>query len=428
MLKLKRRALLLATGSGVTSATLGCGSKTGEPAREGVDVSVMLPTATAIESARAAASAGSSQAEAAGREWVVGAYLPLTGSDSQFGAETRQGIELALDAINSAGGVRERKLRVVFADDKSAPTEVSKVVRDLIERDHVLALIGEVASARSIAGALIASQKRVPMITPSSTNATVTAAGDYAFRTCFIDEAQGAAAAEFAVRVRKLRKLAMVFAENDVYSTLLAESFRTSVKSFGAKIVVEKKVDDSSLDFAAVVKDLKAAAPYMIYAPLYYRQMLALGREAKRAGIDGSMFLGGDGWSGDQRLLDELEGGYFTDHWAEGFPTAVSKRFVTAYRDRYAAAPTSLAAAGYDATRVLVDAMTRARTLGGEQLREALAATRAFPGVTGPITINDARDSDKPLSVVQIVNKTARYVDVVGPGADVVRAEAKSAP
>lgn len=422
---MKRRSLLLAAGSSVTGAAVGCAGER-PPAEDAVTLTPPVPPSQTAVGVVASASA-SSESELPGKDWVVGAYLPLTGPDGQFGIETRQGIDLAVERLNAAGGVRGRPLRIALGDDKSSHAEVPKVVRELIERDRAVALLGEIASARSVPGALMSKQKRVPMITPSSTNASVTQVSEYAFRSCFIDEVQGTAAAEFAVSLRKKRKLAIVFGGNDLYSTLLAETFRNAAKAFGATVVVEEKVQDTTIDFTSVVKALKAARPDMIYAPLYYSQMIGLGHAAKQSGIKGEMFLGGDGWTGEQMLLDQLEGAYFTDHWAAGFPTATSKRFVEAHREKYQTAPTSLAAAAYDAVLLLADAMKRARSLRGDELREAIATTRAFPGVTGPITINDARNSDKPITIVQIANKTTRYVDVVGPGADTVRAEAKSA-
>lgn len=351
-------------------------------------------------------------------EWVVGAYLSLTGQDAKFGIDTRHGIEIAVEEINAAGGIRGKKMKVLFEDDKGQAQEVTNKVQQLIDRDKVVALLGEVASALSEAAAVIASKKGVPMISPSSTNASVTEGKDFAFRVCFLDQFQGKIGAEFAVKTLGKKKVGIAFAEDDLYSNGLAKEFRDNVKAFGGEVVIEKKFSKKEMNFTTYAKELKDAGVELIYAPIYYSQMVQLGRHAKEEGITGEMWLGGDGWSGDQTLLDELEGAYFTDHHAPDLPWDPSKKFVAAYEAKHGKKPSSLAAMGYDAAAVLGDSIKRAKEDTPKAIRDAIAETKDFPGASGVITIGPDRNAQKPIVVSQIRKGSAHYAAVLGPGAE----------
>ncbi|NUP07835.1 MAG: ABC transporter substrate-binding protein, partial [Polyangiaceae bacterium] len=351
-------------------------------------------------------------------EWVVGSYLSLTGGEAKFGADTKDGIELAVEEINAAGGVKGKKIKVLFEDNKGQVSEVTNKVQQLIDRDKVVALLGEVASSRSEPAAVIASKKGIPMISPSSTNKVVTEGKDFAFRVCFVDEFQGKMGAEFCVKTLGKKKIGIAFAEDDLYSNGLAGEFRKAVKELGGEIVGEAKFTQNEMNFTTFAKELKASGAEMIYAPIYYKQMVQLGRHAKEEGITGNMWLGSDGWSGEQALLDELEGAYFTDHHAPDLPWEPSKKFVAAYEAKFKRKPSSLAAMGYDAAGVLADAIKRAKEDTPKGIRDAIAETKDFPGASGVITIGPDRNAQKPIVVSQIRGKEAHYADVRGPGAE----------
>jgi branched-chain amino acid transport system substrate-binding protein len=364
-------------------------------------------------------SGGSAGGGAAATEWVIGSYLSLTGGESKFGEDTKRGIELAVDELNKAGGVKNKKLKVLFEDDKSNATEASNKVQQLIDRDKVVALLGEVASAISRAGGIIANKKGIPMITPSSTHPDVTKVGEYVFRVCFVDDFQGQAGAEFCVKTLGKKKIGILYAENNLYSQGLANEFKKAAQSLGGEIVLEKKFTNEETNFTTYITEMKAASPEIIYAPVYYKQMTQIGRQAKAEGIGAEMFVGGDGWSGDDTLLKELEGAHFTDHYAPDVPWEKSKKFVDAYKAKHGGeAPSSLAAMGYDATLVLADAIKRAKEDTPKGIRDAIAETKDFPGATGAITIDKDRNAQKPAVIVQIKGGTTSYKAVVGPGAD----------
>ncbi len=335
----------------------------------------------------------------------VGAFLSLSGSDATFGTDTRDGIELAVEKVNAEGGIKSRKVKVLYEDNKSTTQEASQKVRQLIDRDKVVAVLGEVASSRTIAGGLIANTSKVPLVTPSSTAVEVTQGREYVFRVCFTDEQQGKVAARFVKNELKKNKAGVFFAAQDTYSSGLAKSFREEFKKLGGEIVVDKGYQKGESNFRTYLSELKAASPDVIFVPNYYNEMVLIARQAKEAGLPGSMFVGGDGWDSSNLLEGagkELEGAYFTNHYAPDVPWPNSKAFLEAYRTKFKHEPTSLAAQGYDAAAVLFDAMKRAPEVTPEAIKKELAVTKDFPGATGTLSMDANRNANKPIVVVQI--------------------------
>jgi len=365
-----------------------------------------------------------STAPPASPEWRIGAYLSLSGADAQFGIDTKEGIELAVDEYNRAGGVKGRLLKVFYEDDKSSPQDATNKVLQLIDRDKVIALLGEVTSPLSKAGGIIANKKKIPMIT-TSTSAEVTRVGPFIFRNCFTDEVQGKWGAEFVVNKLGKKKLAVLFASDNLYSSGLAQEFRTQAKVLGAEIVIEKSFLHTETNFTTYINEIKDRHPDIIYAPIYYGQMVSIARQGKAVGIKGSMFVGGDGWDAEELLKDageEMDGAFFTNHYAPDVPWENAKAFLASYKARFKRAPSGPAAQGYDAARILADAMGRARGDTADELREAIQNTRNFPGATGTISIDAERNADKSVVIVQIKNKNFTFYTSVndkqpqGPG------------
>jgi branched-chain amino acid transport system substrate-binding protein len=356
-------------------------------------------------------------AGAAITEWKVGAYLSLSGAETQFGVDTKEGIDLAMDEINQAGGVKGKPIKVLYEDDKSNPQEASNKVLQLITRDKVVALLGEVASARSKAGGIVANKHKIPMITPSSTNAEVTQGRPFVFRVCFIDDFQGQMGAEFAINKLGKKKIAILYASDVLYSSGLTNEFKKEVKKLGGEIVLEKSFLQTETNFTTYLTEIQAAKPDIIYAPVYYNHMVPIARQAKAAGIKGDMFLGGDGWDAESLLTDagdEMEGAYFTNHYAPDMDSPNSKTFVAKYKERFKRDPSSLGAMGYDAAKVLADAIKRAKTDTPEGIRDAIAETKGFQGATGTITINADRNAEKPVVIVQIKGKKYTFHSIIG--------------
>ena len=345
-------------------------------------------------------------------EIKVGAYLSLSGADSTFGTDTREGIALAVEETNAAGGVDGKRIRVIYEDDKSTTYEAVQKVRQLIDRNKVVALLGEVASSRSLAGGLIANTSHVPMVTPSSTAVEVTKKRQWVFRTCFTDDQQGAVAARFIKEHLKKDRIGIFFAAQDPYSSGLARAFREEMKRLGGQIVVDKGYQKGETNFRTYLSELKAAGPEALFVPNYYNEMVLIARQASEVGIPGSMFVGGDGWD-SSNLVDgagpELEGAHFTNHYAPDVPWENSKKFFTAFTTKYKHEPTSLSAQGYDAAMLLFDAIRRAGDPNPAAIRDALAATKDFKGATGTMTMDEEHNANKPIVVVQVKDKKFKY-------------------
>ncbi|WP_245678238.1 ABC transporter substrate-binding protein [Chondromyces crocatus] len=388
---------MIASGIAISALSLGCSNKGG------------------------ADGAGSGRSAANASEWKVGAYVSLSGEDTAFGTDSKEGIELAVEEINKAGGPKGKPIKILFEDDKSKPEEATNKVLQLIDRDHVIAILGEVASARSRAGGIVANKKKIPMITPSSTHPDVTKDRPFVFRACFTDDVQGRMGARFVVNELKKKKIALLFASDDLYSSGLATEFRDEAKKLGAEIVIEKKFLKKETNFTTYINEIKSANPEIIYAPIYYNAMAPIARQAKAAGVPGSMFMGGDGWDALELVRDageEMEGAYFTSHFAPDVPWPNSKDFVEKYKARYGGrTPSAIAAMAYDATRLLADAIGRAKADTPEAVRDAIAETKGFQGATGTINIDSERNADKPIVVVQIKNKQFTFHSAVGTNA-----------
>lgn len=355
-------------------------------------------------------------ATTASAEWKVGAYFSLSGAQTQFGTDSKEGIDLAIDEINKAGGVKGKPIKILFEDDKSNPQEATNKVLQLIDRDKVVAILGEVASSLSRAGGIVANSKKVPMITPSSTNPDVTKAGPFVFRACFTDDVQGQMGAQFIVEKQGKKKIALLYASDDLYSSGLAKEFRQEAKRLGADIVLEKSFLKTETNFTTYLTEIRDAKPDLIYAPIYYNAMVPIARQAKAANIPGTMFVGGDGWDSEELLKDageEMEGAYFTNHYAPDVPWPNSKIFVEKFKQRYKHDPSSLSAQAYDSAKMLADAIGRAKGDTREAIRDAIQDTKNFQGATGTISIDANRNADKPLVVVQIKGRKFTYFATV---------------
>ncbi|HEX3184310.1 MAG TPA: ABC transporter substrate-binding protein, partial [Pyrinomonadaceae bacterium] len=329
-----------------------------------------------------------------GGEIVVGYYGDLTGRTASFGQSTRNGVEMAVDEINKAGGIMGRKVRVIVEDDQGEPNKAATVVSKLVNQDKVHAVLGEVASSNSLAAAPKAQEAKVPMISPSSTNPNVTQVGDFIFRVCFIDPFQGDVMAKFAAKNLKATKAAILYDFNSDYSRGLREFFTRSFKASGGQIVAEQSYTQGDRDFSGQLTQIRAANPDVIYVPGYYGEVGVIANQTKQLGIKAPL-LGGDGWDSPQLWQlggASLNGDYISNHYSVDDPMPAVQKFVADYKERFKLSPDALAALGYDSMRVLADAITRAGTTDGTKLRDAIAATKNFPGITGTITIDKDRN------------------------------------
>ena len=346
----------------------------------------------------------------------MGQFASLTGAQASFGQSTDKGVQLALAEINATGGVLGQPLRIITKDNQSKPGETSTAVRELITRNKVVALIGEVASGRSLEAAPIAQRSGIPMISPASTNEKVTETGDHIFRVCFIDPFQGTVCAKFS---RKLgfNKAAIITDVSKDYSLGLAKSFKKEFTVNGGVITGEQSYSGGDKDFSAQLTAIKADNPQVIFLPAYYTEAPLIIRQARQLGIT-VPFVGGDGWDSPELVGvggSSVEGCYFSNHFSDQSKDPRVVAFVDAYRKKYNGEPDAMVALGYDSLLLLADAMKRAGTTEPAKVNEAIAATKDFPGVTGKITLDSHRNPTKPAVMLQVKDGKFVYVETIAP-------------
>ena len=349
----------------------------------------------------------------------IGEYASLTGKEASFGQQSHKGLTLAIEELNAAGGVLGKKLELITEDNQTKPGESATAVKKLISRDKVVALIGEVASGRSLEAAPIAQAAKIPMIAPAATNPKVTQTGNYIFRVCFIDPFQGTVMAKFAQTDLKAKKVAVLSSVSNAYSVGLAKFFKETFTANGGIIVSEKNFSEGDKDFRAQLTAVKAAGADAVFVPSYYTEAALIARQARDLGIN-VPFFGGDGWVADQLLEiggEALNGCYYSTHFSPENQDLVVQAFVKKFKARWGANenPDAFAALGYDAAYVLVDAIKRAGSTEGPKLRDALAATKNFAGVTGVTNIDANRDASKPAAIIAIKKGKLEFLKTVAP-------------
>ncbi len=348
---------------------------------------------------------------------IVGYYGDLSGRTSSFGQSTKNGVEMAADEINKAGGINGRTVQIITEDDQGEPNKAATVVTKLINQDKVQALLGEVASSNSLAAAPKAQEAKVPMISPSSTNPAVTQVGDYIFRVCFIDPFQGEVMAKFSANNLKAKRAAILYDFNSDYSRGLYQFFKRSFTSLGGQIVSEQSYTQGDRDFSGQLTAIRAANPDVIYVPGYYGEVGVISNQTKQLGIKAPL-LGGDGWDAPQLWQlggASLNGNYISNHYSVDDPSPAIQKFVADYKARYNVLPDALAALGYDSMKVLADAVKRAGSTENVKLRDAIAQTKDFPGVTGKISIDKDRNAVKPAVVLKLENLKFVYETTIYP-------------
>ena len=341
----------------------------------------------------------------------VGVYGDTTGATSSFGLSTKNGIQLAFDEINAAGGVNGKKLEMVFEDDQGTPEKAKTVISKLINQDKVVAVLGEVASSNSLAAAPVAQEAKIPMITPSSTNPKVTEVGDYISRVCFIDPFQGSVMAKFAANTLKAKTAAILGDNSSDYSKGLTQFFEQEFTKLGGTVITKQTYAQKDQDFKAQLTQMRDQKPDVIYIPGYYGEVGIIAKQARELGMNQPL-LGGDGW--DSPELWKLGGAalkpaYISNHYSADNPAPEIQNFVKAYQAKFSVAPDSLAALAYDSAKVLADAIKRAGGTDSAKLKDAINATKDFPGVTGKITLDSSRNAVKSAVVLELNPAASKF-------------------
>ncbi|MGE0632174.1 MAG: ABC transporter substrate-binding protein [Pseudobdellovibrionaceae bacterium] len=350
-------------------------------------------------------------------EIKIGHYGSMTGGAATFGQSTDKGIKMAVEELNAAGGINGKQIKLVTFDTQSKNEEASTVVTRLITQEKVVAILGEVASSRSLAAAPIAQSNKIPMISPSSTNPKVTEVGDFIFRVCFIDPFQGTVMAKFATENLKAKKVAILRDVKSDYSVGLADFFKKGFEERGGTVPEDLSYQEGDIDFKAQLTKIRTQNVDAIFVPGYYTEVGLIARQAKQLGIKAPL-LGGDGWDSSKLSeigQDAINGSYFSNHYSTDSSDPAVQDFITKFKAKFGETPDGLAALGYDSAKVLFEAMKRTKDLTPVQIRDEIAKTADFPGVTGKITLDANRNPTKGAVVVKVDGANNRYVTTVNP-------------
>jgi branched-chain amino acid transport system substrate-binding protein len=360
----------------------------------------------------------------ASNEIKIGLLNELTGGNATFGASTTNGAKMAIKEANAKGGVLGKQIKAVVADNKSEPSESANAMTKLLTQDKVVAVTGVFASSNAIAASNVNESIKVPFLAVGATNPKVTVdektskVKDYTFRVCFIDPFQGTVGANFVLNSLKLTKAVMLVDNSSDYSKGLASFFKAAFTKGGGSILGEEAYLQKDQDFKTILTKVKALNPEVIYVPGYYEEVGKIVKQARELGLNVPI-IGGDGWD-SPKLVEvataaPLNNTYFTNHYSVDDTSAASKAFVEAYKKEYGQNPDAMAVLGYDAANVLIDAIKRANSVEPAKIREALAATKDFPAITGATTLNATHDAVKSAVIIEMKDGKQVYKATVKP-------------
>jgi branched-chain amino acid transport system substrate-binding protein len=354
----------------------------------------------------------------------IGVVYELTGNTASFGTAAANGAKLAFKEINANGGVLGKQIQISVADNKGEPSESSNAMTKVISQDKVIAVTGFTTSSNGIAASTVAEANKIPFVAAATTNPKVTLdentgkVKNYTFRVCFIDPFQGTVGANFVLNSLKARNAAILVDNSSDYSKGLSKFFKEAFIKGGGAVAIEEAYLQKDQDFKTILTKIKASNPDVIYVPGYYEEVGKIIKQAREVGIT-APFVGGDGWDSPKLAEiggpDALNNTFFTNHYSVEDNSPNSKAFLEAFQKEYGQVPDAMAVLGYDAAYALVDAIKRANSTDSEKIREALASTKDFQGVTGALTLNDTHDAIKSAVIIEMKNGKQVYRETVKP-------------
>ena len=365
---------------------------------------------------------GCSSSKGNDKEIKVGANFEVTGGVANYGNQALKGIKLAIKQANENGGVLGKQINLIGADNKSEASEAANAATKLISQDGVKVLLGPATTSNMLAASQIATDNKIPAITPTGTNPKITVENGqvkpYIFRSCFIDPLQGEVMADFATKTLNVKTAAIYVDSSSDYSKGLAEVFAKRFAEAGGTIVAQESFLQKDQDFKSTLTKLKASNPEVIFIPAYYEEVGKIVKQARELGINAKL-LGADGWD-DSKLVDiagaqPLNDTYFCSHYSEQDNDANVKDFIAAYKAEYGEEPNVFAALGYDAGKMLVDAIKRAGSDDPEKIRQALAETKDLQVGTGIITMDANHDPIKSAVVLEMKDGQKIFKQKINP-------------
>jgi branched-chain amino acid transport system substrate-binding protein len=341
----------------------------------------------------------------------IGGIFPLSGNVAVYGIEARNGVLLAIDEINAAGGIGGKKVELIFEDDEGNPEKSVNAYNKLTAKDNVKMIIGSLTSGCTIAITSKAQTQQVLLVAPAATAEAVTEAGDYIFRACFIDPFQGTVGGIFSANDLGAKQAAVLYDNGNDYSVGLKDNFITAFQQQGGVIAANESYMTGDVDFNAQITKIKAANPDLVYLPDYYNTVALIAKQLRAQGIN-TPIVGADGWDGlTENAGDEVLNGYYSNHYASDSTDSKVQNFVKSYRTKFGSIPVSFAALGYDSMYLIRDAIVAADSLDSTRVKDALAALNGSY-VTGNLSFNEKHNPVKSAVIVEIVKQGDKLATV----------------
>lgn len=353
----------------------------------------------------------------------LGVVSEMTGANATYGNSIVNGIQLAVKEQNAKGGLLNKQIEIVVADDKSEPAEAANAMSKLINQDNVKAVMGIFPSSNAIAAANVSESSKIPFLAIGATNPKVTVNDDgtvkpHTFRVCFIDPFQGTVGANFVYNELGAKTAAIYIDNSSDYAKGLAAAFKDAYTAAGGTVIDEESYLQKDTDFKSVLTKIKAAAPDVVYVPGYYEEVGKIIKQARELGIN-IPFVGGDGW--DSPKLAEIAGSealnntYFTNHYSVDSSDETSKAFVENYNKEYGQNPDACAVLGYDGANLMIETIAKAGVYDAAKITEILAATKDFNAVTGKTSLNETHDAVKSAVILEYKDGKQTYRATVNP-------------
>ena len=348
----------------------------------------------------------------------IGGIGPLSGPNSTYGISVKEGADLLAEEINAAGGINGKKVEFIFEDDQSDNTVAASAFNKLVDKDGVCAILGGVTSGTTLAIAPNSTNKKIPMITPTGTEPTITnVGGDFMFRGCFVDSFQGEILAKYTKEKLEKTTAAVLYNSSSDYSKGIANAYKETLEKNGGQVLEFLSYgSDKETDFKAQLTKIKSANPDVIILPDYYNVVGLIAKQARDMGIT-SQFLGGDGWESEELTKiggTAVDGAIYINHYYAEDTDENVKNFVDSYTKKYNKTPDCFAALSYDTAKILVKAIEKANSTDGTAIRDALAGME-INSVTGNIKFNEERSAVKSAAIIKINGDKKELDDKVNP-------------
>ena len=354
-------------------------------------------------------------------EIKIGINYELSGGVASYGQSSVEGIEMAIEEINAAGGINGKKIVPVKYDTKSEPAEATTLATKLMTQDKVVAVLGPATSGSFKATIPVAIKNKIPVASGSATADDVTfdanGVKEYAFRICFSDSYQGEVMATYALNNLSKTKAVIIMDSSSDYAKGLAASFKSTFTAGGGSVVAEEAYLKGDTDFNAIITSIKSKDFDVVFIPGYYEEVGLIIKQARSQGIDVPV-LGADGFDSPELVnlagADALNDVYFSNHYSSLDKDPTVADFISNFKKKHNKEPDAFNALGYDLAKFVADGIGRAEKLTGESVKAALEATENFVGVTGSFSIAENHDAVKAIVVIGLKDGVQNTIERIG--------------